>query len=476
MENCWFFLAIFRNVQYNNLMTPVRAYFALRSLLERGLVPVIMRVTRLLSVLAVLILLLSGCMIKTMDELYSLPRRSEDDNNLQSAINQVMAGLEYSAPIQGENQQTVQLADLTGDGTAEAILFAKGSGEMNLKIFVFAKAGGSYTNIARMEFPGTAFEQVEYGDIDDRPGQELVVGRQMGNEVLHALSVYSFATGAQETILTAGYTRFLTTDLNADGAQDVFILRPGVDEASGVAELYYHAGGQMERSTEATMSMPVDKLKRIATGGMCRGTQAVFVASNYDDDTIITDVYTVVDGRFTNVSLSSESGTSVKTMRNYYVYGDDIEGDGLIELPALVEREEDAQGAPQDFIRWYNLTTTGEELDKVFTYHNYTERWYVRLDKAWMDGVQVTRGNVHGGITGYVFSLRGKTLFTIYAFTGDGRTITAQTDGLFILSETNEVTYGASLGSAANAAGVTKEDLIQRFNFIQEDWKTGETS
>jgi len=431
---------------------------------------------RLVAVMLTMSVLLSGCMIKTMDELYSLPERSEDYNDLQSAINQVMGGLEYSAPIQGENQQTVQLADLTGDGTAEAILFAKGSGEMNLKIFVFAKRDGVYTNIASMEFPGTAFEQVEYGNIDQRPGQELVVGRQMGNEVLHALSVYSFATGAQETILTAGYTRFLTVDLNADGAQDVFILRPGGDEASGVAELYCHANGQIERSNEAAMSMPVDRLKRIATGGMCRGTQAVFVASNYDEDTIITDVYTVVDGRFTNVSLSTESGTSVKTMRNYYVYGDDLDGDGLIELPALVERQEVTGEVPQDFIRWYNLTTTGDEIDKVFTYHNYNEHWFVHLDKAWMQSIQVTRGNERAGIFGYVFSLNDRELFTIYAFTGNGRTVNAKSGGLFVLSETNEVTYGAALGSLARSEGITEDNLIQRFNFIQEDWKTGETA
>lgn len=434
------------------------------------------KLIRLLAVLMLLPSLLSGCMIKTMDELYSLPKRSEDFSDLQSAITRVMGGLEYSAPIQGENQQTVQLADLTGDGIAEAILFAKGSGDMDLKLFVFSKIDGVYTNIAKMDFPGTAFEQVEYGQIDNRPGQELVVGRQMGNEVLHALSVYSFSTGMQETILTAGYTRFLTTDLNADGTQDVFILRPGVDETGGAAELYYCVDGQMERAKEAVMSMPVDKLKRITTGGLCRGTQAVFVASNYDDDTIITDVYTVVDGCFTNVSLSNDSGTSVKTMRNYYVYCDDIDGDGLMELPALVERGEGATDVPQDFIRWYNLMPDGQEQDRVFTYHNYTERWYVRLDQSWIADIQVARGNPHGGTSGYVFFLDGKILFTIYAFTGDGRTALAQTDGLFILNETNEVTYGASLGRMASQAGVTRDSLIERFNFIQEDWKTGETS
>lgn len=76
------------------------------------------------------------------------------------------------------------------------------------------------------------------------------------------------------------------------------------------------------------MSVPVENLKRVTAGGMYQNIQAVFAASNYDEDTIITDVYAMVKGRFTNVSLSSESGTSIQTIRNYYVFGDDIDNDG----------------------------------------------------------------------------------------------------------------------------------------------------
>ena len=82
----------------------------------------------------------------------------------------------------------------------------------------------------------------------------------------------------------------------------------------------------------------------MTAGGMYQETQAVFAASNYDEDTIITDVYAIVKDRLTNVSLSSESGTSVKTIRNYYVYGDDIDNDGLMELPSLVPMEEASSG------------------------------------------------------------------------------------------------------------------------------------
>ena len=55
----------------------------------------------LLTVLAALAVLLSGCMLKTVDQMYCLPRRSEEYYNLQSAMDQVMSGLDYCAPLQG---------------------------------------------------------------------------------------------------------------------------------------------------------------------------------------------------------------------------------------------------------------------------------------------------------------------------------------------------------------------------------------
>ena len=38
----------------------------------------------------------------------------------------------------------------------------------------------------------------------------------------------------------------------------------------------------------------------------------------------------------TNVTFSNDSGTSIQTMRNFYVYADDIDNDGVVELPSLL--------------------------------------------------------------------------------------------------------------------------------------------
>ena len=91
-----------------------------------------------ICLLLVAALFLNGCM-RTVDQMYFPPKRSDDYNNLQSAIDSAMSGLEYCAPLSGENQQTVQLADLDGNGVDEYIVFAKGASEKPLQVLIFSQ-------------------------------------------------------------------------------------------------------------------------------------------------------------------------------------------------------------------------------------------------------------------------------------------------------------------------------------------------
>ena len=81
-------------------------------------------------------LLLSGCALRTVDQMYCLPKRSQEYSDLQSAIDGAMVDLEYSSPLSGENRQTVQMADLDGDREEEYLLFARGSLDKPMKILM----------------------------------------------------------------------------------------------------------------------------------------------------------------------------------------------------------------------------------------------------------------------------------------------------------------------------------------------------
>ena len=116
-----------------------------------------------LLMLLVMALLLSGCAMRTVEEMYALPKRSEEYEELQSAIDTAMYGLMYSSPRSGENQQTVQMADLDGDGIEEYLVFAKGASEKPLQVLIFSQqADGTVRTMETIGITGLDFEQVEY--------------------------------------------------------------------------------------------------------------------------------------------------------------------------------------------------------------------------------------------------------------------------------------------------------------------------
>lgn len=423
--------------------------------------------------------MISGCAM-TVEEMYCLPRRSEGYDNLQTVMDPVMEGLEYAAPVSGHNQQTVQTADLDGDGTDEVILFARAEDEHPLKIFVFRREERGYALMSTIDSSGSGFEQVEYAQMDGHAGLELVVGRQVSDQVLGNVSVYSFHDGQPNQLMNANYRKFLICDLDADELGDLVVLTGTAQETEqSVAVQYTMVDGNAERSAEARLSCPVDQLKRIMVGRLHGGQMAVFVASTVDANTIVTDVFAMKDGVLTNVSLSSDAGTSVKTLRNYYVYADDIDQDGEMELPSLITMYAPlsrAESGGEHLIRWYAMTPEGGEVDKLFTYHNYLQGWYLDLSPESAELVCVTPE----GTGSYRFGLWDRTgehltdLWCIDVLTGDDRSAVAAEDGRFVLLKTDTVVYACRLELGARELGVTQEMLTEAFHLIQSDWYTGE--
>ena len=435
---------------------------------------------RQILLLLIVFCLLTGCSVTTVDQMYQLPKRSDDYNNLQSAIDSAMSGLSYCAPLTGENRQTIQICDLDGDGEQEYLLFAKGNQDKPLRILVFSETDGVFSNVATVECTGSAFDQVEYIDMDGRDGVEVIVGCQLSDQVIRSASVYTFADGTLRQTGVASYTKYMTTDLDGDGCGELFVLRPDVEDAhNGMAELYMMSGDTLKRINGVPMSQPTDRLKRMIVGKLDGGKSAVYAASAVGDTSLVTDVYTLLDGKLKNVSLSGEANTSIRTMRNFYVYADDLDNDSIVELPSLISMKSlpgMMSGDMHHLIRWFAMTPGGEEVDKMYTYHNFLGGWYLRLDSQWAQRITVLHREQKTEF--YLWSEDFNTsekLMTVYAFTGNNREEMGHSEGRFVLHKTESVVYAAYLENEAKQNGITQENIVYSFRLIQQDWKTGET-
>ena len=433
---------------------------------------------RIFLLLSMMVLLLSGCNMTTVDQMYCLPERSQAHDDLQKVMNQSMSGFEYSAPVSGDNRQIVQMADLDGDGVEEYLLFAKGADSKPLRIFIFKNEDDSYRLTDTIESSGSAFDRVEYARMNNRAGYELVVGCQVSDQVMGSLSVYTMVDGQMELVMSSSYTEFLSTDFTRNGLSELFVLRPGqADVDNGIAELYSMDGGSVERSSEMNMSRPADKIKRIMIGKLNDGVPAVYVASDVSSNAIITDVFALVDGTFTNVSFSSESGTSVQTLRNYYVYADDIDDDGVLELPNLVVNAESSEITKDQYvIRWFALRSDGTEVNKRYTYHNFVGGWYLELDHLLAPRFTVQQlGNTYEFFLWNEEFSQSEKILSVHVLTGQKREEQAAIDNRFILYRGDTTIYAARLEVAADKLGITREKLIGCFHLILKDWNNGET-
>ena len=433
-----------------------------------------------LSCLILAVLLLSGCSMLTVNEMYCLPKRSEDHKNLQAAMDAAMDGLDYCAPLSGDNLQAVQKADLDGDGVEEYLLFAKGTSEKPLRVLIFQQVDDAYALVDTIQLAGSAFDVVEYARVDDQPGYELIVGRQVSDQVTRTVGVYRLEKGKVVPLMNTNYTKFVTCDLNSDGRTGMLVLHPGEsDEANGIAEVFHFSDGAMERSNQMNMSQPVSQIKRIVYGKLHDGCPAVYVASAVGENAIITDVFAVRDEVFTNVTFSNESGTSVQTLRNYYVFADDIDGDGVIEIPDLVTmRAPEGSEAyrMQYLIRWYAMTAYGEEVDKLYTYHDFQNGWYLELPPELVSRIGASKnGNEYSFYLWNEDMTQAQKLMTLYTFTGGDRVEQGVSSNRFTLHTSETTVYAVSLEVGCAELGITQDTLIRRFHLIRQDWKNGET-
>ena len=452
--------------------------------------------------LTALLLLLSGCAFSSPEELYAVPRASEDYQNLQDQIDQVRsAGAEYAGPLQGTNTQPVQLMDLDGDGVQEAVAFFRttaSDGTPPLKIYIYRQTSeGTYEVWNIIEGDGTAVNSIAYEDLEGvtdvqgRPDKELVVSWRLSDKVYQRMA-YSVRTPDAERLMNpVSYTEYALWDMDKDNQKEIVVLNLNTVDGISQADYYDYRDGQMVLQSSAPLSSAITGLisdSKPRTGFLNHNgvsEPALFVTSNLTTG-IITDVF-AWDGALVNVTYNPTTGISEGTLRlNNNIAIQDINGDGYLEVPKPTALPDTSSSGSADFwsVQWVQYDLDGKATVVYTTYYNGEDGWYLILPNEWLGKIALARqDNTGSGERGVLFypytvgqggdSAQGKPFLAIYRLTGPNRVARAHTGERFVLLEQEDTIYAAELHADSGwECGVDQEGLKTLFHLIQTDWQS----
>ena len=469
---------------------------------------------------AAAMLLLSGCLFRSPDDLYRLPEVPADYDVLKTAIRTVQADLEMeygtssevAVILSGDNTANIQLQDLDGDGQREsAVTFLKIPGvEKGLKVYVFRPSGEAYQVAGVVEGDGASIYSVDYVDLNGAGYKELVVcwqistgvyqvgaytlddldeptqnqsGSAQRTERLASSLLLTGVSGASDGASITGGYRLL--DLDQDTRTEIAVVRIDSGGLDSVLEVYGWQEGAFGRLDSVELSTGITTLNLVRANYL-KGElypPALYVTSTLADGSRIMDVVAYQGSKeerdLVNLSLDPETKVSREVIQGYTdISPTDINDDYVLELPSPTPLPTYGEAASPNFwlIDWAQYSEGGERNKVLTTYHNVQDSWYLEIPDNWRDKITISRIDQISGQREVVFSYwRGgeqtpTPFLSIYRLTGSSRAVSATINGRFILREEDTVIYAARFYDCPWDCGLDEADLLDRFQTIQSSW------
>ena len=448
-----------------------------------------------LGLLLVILVVLSGCVMQSGEDFYTLPRLPEDYLALQKAIDQVMhsIGAEYAAPASGDNRQTIQLQDLDGDGVRESAVafFRVANTEKPLKIYVFRQNAVSeeYEVAWVIEGDGTGIYSVAFENLGGQSSKEIIVCWQISAKV-QSLTAYSLQSrGNVAELMRSGYTKQAVADLDRDNEKEILLVQLDTAEGNSRVEMYDYDNGIMMLTSAVPLSLNISEIKAAKVGslvGEINLPPALFVSSTYGDyGGRITDVIAVKEGKAVNLTLDNTMGISSSTVRYFSDFNDanglDINGDGVTEIPVSEPLPPVSETASQMYLlHWHQYDLEGAAARVFTTYHCYEDGWFLIIPEDWLGQVMIARRDQsinasasERAVSFYRFDAETGAIeefLTVYRLSGTNRSYRSTVDGRFVIFESSDVIYSAKFRNSEWDCGLDSDVLRERFNRIKVSW------
>ena len=271
-------------------------------------------------------------------------------------------------------------------------------------------------------------------------------------------------------LMSSGYTQFSVQDLNGDGVPSLLVRRSD-GELGPVAEFYGWQEEQMGVSYRCRLSTSMAALNRgsVVTGMVDKDTPAVFITGVDITSMAVTDILIYrQEAGLVNVALDKHRGVSAAVYPYRQLSPQDIDGDGIIELPCP-----DADSAAEQtdgFVAWMSWKSDGRFEQSVKTYHCLSAGWYFTIPLSWWNwdvDALVTAISNENQMT---LCINGDSVLSVYTITGENRDSRSRMGHPLVLRRQTTTVYAGEVFEIAPYYGMDEDLLRRSFSLILGTW------
>lgn len=350
---------------------------------------------RLLPLILAL-LTLTGCSFADKDNIINLlssPKLSQQESEIVRCITQHLGQdviLKY--PKQGNNISPVQLVDLSGDGSEEAVvLYTAPNTGGNVRMAVLSSSDGKWAVEYDGEGYGTEIYKIIFPNLDKKQDKQIIAGYTFSDSSEKFLAVYSTENGKVKDIQYQTCQDFIVEDVTGDGISDIILASLNADNKYTQLRLLSTRDNDfLSNFAVKQLSVPNARVTQIDISNTDFSDRQAIVV-DYTDSYYRVYTQGVYYDEYKFETVLKPDVVQKRWVYDYSINSRDVDGDGFIETPTVIT---DAQETPENlkFMEW-----TGFLLENpVRKYYGFCEAvtgLYFPLPDSWQNIVTLTYGS-----------------------------------------------------------------------------------
>jgi hypothetical protein len=379
--------------------------------------------------LCVAVLSLTGCTsFVGVENLLSPPALEGDQQEIYTALCKTMTSTpDLIYPVKGNYRSAITILNIDKEETEEAIAFYSISASattgtnvtMPLRVNVLDKQDGEWVSVYEMGIDADEIEKIDLLHTDD--AVYLVIGYNYSTSSEKLVQAYQFKDHILSMVKSFSAINYEVCDLDEDGADEIVKLvsktRAATEETPEEnyieAQLVQVTGKQFMSSGFAAMYPTVTEYAAVNIGKLYDGKTAIYLDGIVGSQMISEILFCDDDGKLENLIYTDDPELAATrlgyTQRQSGIYSQDINGDGIYEIPqtVVVTGYEDKERYEQVYYTCWRNFTQGGGQHSYMSYTDYSLGYVFRLPTAWDKRVTLEVSSADHEVTFYEYDAEG---------------------------------------------------------------------